>query len=154
LIPKRELKEVAGGVHLGHTFYQRLFMKKLILLLFILTTTMTASFAQKTTAKNGKMLRHVVLFKFKESSTPEDVKTIEDAFRALPSKIKEIKGYEWGLNNSPENLNQGFTHCFFLTFNSEEGRAAYLPHPAHKAFGALLGPHLDKVLVVDYWVKK
>ncbi len=100
------------------------------------------------------MLRHVVLFKFKESSTPEDVKTIEDAFRALPSKIKEIKGYEWGLNNSPENLNQGFTHCFFLTFNSEEGRAAYLPHPAHKAFGALLGPHLDKVLVVDYWVKK
>ncbi len=101
----------------------------------------------------NKKLRHVVLFKFKDSATAEDVKKVEDAFRELPNKIKEIKSYEWGLNNSPENLNQGFTHCFFVTFKSEEDRAIYLPHPDHKAFGAVLGPFLDKVLVVDYWVK-
>lgn len=101
-----------------------------------------------------KMLRHVVLFKFKDSSTPAQVKEVEDAFLALPSKIKEIKSLEWGTNNSPENLAQGFTHCFFVTFNSEEDRAAYLPHPDHKAFGATLGPHLDKVLVVDYWTQE
>ena len=101
-----------------------------------------------------KMLRHVVLYKFKDSSTPAQVKEVEDAFLALPSKIKEIKSLEWGTNNSPENLAQGFTHCFFVTFNSEEDRAAYLPHPDHKAFGATLGPHLDKVLVVDYWTQE
>jgi hypothetical protein len=56
-------------------------------------------------------------------------------------------------NNSPENLNQGLTHCFFLSFESERDRDAYLPHPAHKEFGKLLGPYLDKVVVVDYWVK-
>ena len=100
------------------------------------------------------MLRHVVLFKFKDSSTPEQVKEVEDAFLALPSKIKEIKSLEWGTNNSPEGLNQGFTHCFFVTFDSEEDRAVYLPHPDHKAFGETLGPHLDKVLVVDYWTKE
>ncbi|MFB9296303.1 Dabb family protein [Persicitalea jodogahamensis] len=100
------------------------------------------------------MLRHVVLFKFKDSSTPEQVKEVEDAFLALPSKIKEIKSLEWGTNNSPEGLNQGYTHCFFVTFDSEEDRAAYLPHPDHKAFGDILGPHLDKVLVVDYWTKE
>jgi hypothetical protein len=129
-------------------------MKKIFALLFLLTTTSLIMYGQKTAKEPGKMLRHVVLFKFKESSTEADIKKVEEAFRALPSKIKEIKGLEWGTNNSPENLNQGFTHCFFLTFASEQGRAAYLPHPAHKAFGEVLGPHLDKVLVVDYWVKK
>ena len=93
-----------------------------------------------------KLLRHVVLFKFKEGTPAADIKKVEDAFRALPSKIKEIKSLEWGTNNSPEGLNQGYTHCFFLTFSSEQDRAVYLPHPAHKAFGAVLQPYLDKVL--------
>ncbi|MFC3811543.1 Dabb family protein [Lacihabitans lacunae] len=106
------------------------------------------------TSAQKKELRHVVMFKFKDSSTPADIKSVEDAFRALPTKIKQIKGYEWGTNNSPEGLDQGFTHVFFLTFRSEEDRAIYLPHPDHKAFGALLGPHLDKVMVLDYWAKK
>lgn len=108
---------------------------------------------EKKTIKMDKALRHVVLFKFKDESTEEDIKKVEEAFMALPSKIKEIQSIEWGTNNSPEGLAQGFTHCFFLTFASEEDRAVYLPHPDHKAFGAVLGPHLDKVLVVDYWAK-
>jgi hypothetical protein len=98
-----------------------------------------------------KQLRHVVLFKFKETATEEDIKSVEEAFTALPTKIPQIRGYEWGTNNSPEGLAKGFTHCFFLTFDSEEDRAVYLPHPDHKAFGAVLGPHLEDVLVVDYW---
>ena len=126
-------------------------MKKTISILIILFAMTNFAIAQDQKSNTGKMLRHVVLFKFKEGSKAEDVKKVEDAFRALPSKIKEIKSLEWGLNNSPENLNSGFTHCFFLTFASEEDRAAYLPHPAHKAFGSLLGPFLDKVLVIDYW---
>lgn len=98
-------------------------------------------------------LRHVVLFKFKEESTQEDIQNVEAAFVNLPNEISEIQSIEWGTNNSPEGLNEGLTHCFFLTFNSEEDRDVYLPHPAHKAFGEIVGPHLDKVTVVDYWVK-
>lgn len=101
-----------------------------------------------------KMLRHVVLFKFKDSATPAQIKEVEDAFRNLPSKVKEVKGFEWGTNNSPEGLDQGFTHVFFVTFNSEADRAVYLPHPEHKAFVKVLEPHLDKALVVDYWTKE
>jgi len=100
-----------------------------------------------------KQLRHVVLFKFKESATAEDIATIEKAFTALPDKIPQIKGYEWGTNNSPEGLDKGFTHCFILTFDSEEDRAIYLPHPDHKAFGAALRPYIEDVLVVDYWIE-
>lgn len=98
-----------------------------------------------------KQLRHVVLFKFKESSTEADIQSVEAAFSALPGKIPEISGYEWGTNNSPEGLDKGFTHCFFLSFDSEEDRAVYLPHPDHKAFGDVLKPHLEDVLVLDYW---
>ncbi|MBX2873787.1 MAG: Dabb family protein [Saprospiraceae bacterium] len=98
-----------------------------------------------------KQLRHVVLFKFKDSSTEADVQSVEAAFSALPGKIPEISDYEWGTNNSPEGLDKGFTHCFFLSFDSEADRAVYLPHPDHKAFGDVLKPHLEDVLVLDYW---
>ena len=101
--------------------------------------------------KSDSVLRHVVLFKFKEGTPSEKIREIQEAFGALPSKIPQIISYEWGTNNSPEGLEKGFTHCFFLTFNSEEDRAIYLPHPDHKAFGDLLSGHLEDVLVVDYW---
>ncbi|HEY1022299.1 MAG TPA: Dabb family protein [Flavisolibacter sp.] len=128
-------------------------MKSIYLTLLILLTMSATLFAQTDNAQPGKQLRHVVLFSFKKTSKEVDVKKVEEAFRALPSKIKEIKSFEWGLNNSPENLNQDFTHCFLVTFGSEADRAIYLPHPAHQAFVEILKPHLDKVLVVDYWAR-
>jgi hypothetical protein len=115
----------------------------------VLTLLTVASNAQS--APGEKLLRHVVLFKFKEGTTPQQIKQVEDAFRALPSKINLIKGFEWGTNVSPENLAQGYTHCFFLTFSSAADRDAYLVDPAHKDFGKLLGPYLDKVTVIDFW---
>ena len=101
--------------------------------------------------EQDSVLRHVVLFKFKEGTSTSDIKKVETAFAELPSKIPQIISYEWGLNNSPEGLEKGFTHCFLLTFKSEEDRSVYLPHPDHKAFGKVLGPYLDDVLVIDYW---
>jgi hypothetical protein len=97
------------------------------------------------------MLRHVVIFKFKESSSASDVQKVVDGFRGLKSKIPEIASFEFGTNNSPENLNDGFTHCFLVTFKSEKDRDVYLPHPAHKAFVDVLKPHLEKAMVIDYW---
>ena len=101
----------------------------------------------------NETLRHIVLFKFKATSEAVDIQKIENAFIALPTKIKEIKDFEWGLNNSPEGLDKGFTHCFFVTFESEADRATYLPHPDHLAFVAMLDGHVEDVLVLDYWSK-
>lgn len=97
------------------------------------------------------VLRHVVLFQFKDGTPEERVREIEDAFKALPGKINVIRDFEWGTDVSVEGLAEGFTHCFFVTFASEADRDAYLPHPDHAAFGSVLRPHLEKVLVVDYW---
>ncbi|MGB2845986.1 MAG: Dabb family protein [Saprospiraceae bacterium] len=128
-------------------------MKFLILSFVFLFTLPIAIQSQSnlTSTNKPKNLRHVVLFKFKDASSAEDIKKVETAFGVLPSKISQIKGYEWGTNNSPENHNEGFTHSFVLTFTSEADRDAYLIHPEHKAFGKVLGPHLDKVLVIDFW---
>lgn len=126
-----------------------------IVLAILLAFSVTAAFAAedcKQSAGIGK-LRHVVLFKFKDTASDEQVKQIEDAFRALPKKIPAIVAFEWGTDVSSENLAQGFTHCFLVTFDDEKGRDAYLPHPAHKEFVKLLRPQLDKVLVIDYVAK-
>ena len=96
-------------------------------------------------------LKHAVFFKFKDDAAAEDVRKVEEAFAALPSKIESIRQFEWGINNSPEGKDDGFTHCFMVTFDSEEGREAYLPHPDHKAFVEVLLPVLDKVRVLDFW---
>ena len=128
-------------------------MNKIVLMVGILAFTSFQLTAQYKSA-NKKLLRHIVLFNFKEGSTDAQIKAVTDAFAALPKKIKQIKTFEWGVNNSSESLNEGFTHCFFVTFSSEKDRAVYLMHPDHLAFGNILRPILDKVLVVDYWSKK
>ena len=100
----------------------------------------------------GPQVKHVVLFKFKESATPQQVEAISAAFAALPDEIPGIVHFEMGTNSSPEGLNKGLTHAYLLTFENAAARDAYLPHPAHKAFGQKLGPVLDDVCVVDFTV--
>jgi hypothetical protein len=110
-----------------------------------------ASSSDSSTQEPTGMLRHAVFFKFKESSSQADIQKVVDAFVALPEKIDAIVDFQYGTNNSPEGLDDGFTHAFLLTFKDEAGRAEYLPHPAHKAFGEVLRPHLEDVFVIDYW---
>ncbi len=101
-----------------------------------------------------KLLRHVVLFKFKDGTPAEQIQAVVDAFAALPGKIDVIADFEYGTDVSIEGKSAGFTHGFVVTFRNEAGRAAYLPHPAHQEFGKLVGPCLDKVLVFDYWTHR
>jgi len=114
----------------------------------VLFTGMTTEAADK---KKAKQLRHFVCFKYKAEASKEQIAEVDKAFAALEKKINEIKGFEKGINNSPEGLNKGFKHCYLITFNSEKDRDVYLVHPAHKKFVELVGPVLEDVFVVDYW---
>ena len=120
----------------------------------IAVATMSLMTSDQTSAQSKdaprKLLRHVVLFKFKEGTTKEQIQEVEiDA-----GKIDAIRGFEWGTDISPEGKSKGFTHCFFVTFADEKGRDAYLPHAAHQDFVKLVGPHVEDVCVVDYWTQK
>lgn len=103
--------------------------------------------------RKGKLV-HVVSFKFKPTATQIQIDQVVEAFRLLPSKVKQIASFEWGTNVSPENHDKGFTHCFILTFKSDKDRDEYLVHPDHKEFGKLVGPTVADVFVVDYWASK
>lgn len=123
-------------------------LKYLFLFLFTVTLITPVATAQ-TKAKRG-VYRHVVLFGFNENVSEQQIKEIEDAFTKLPKQINTIIDFEFGTNVSPENLNDGLTHCFFVTFKDKAGLEVYLPHPAHKKFVELVQGKLAKVVVVDY----
>ena len=130
-------------------------MKKVVSVLFILAIIVFSVLmvSYSSDQKPEKDLRHVVMFGFKPDVSEAQVKEVEDAFCKLPSQIDLIKGYEWGTDCSPEGLHQGLTQCFFLTFHSDADRDAYLVHPAHKAFGKVVGGKASAVTVLDYWTK-
>jgi hypothetical protein len=125
-------------------------MKKVLLLTLFLLANYGTMHAQQ---ENKQLLKHVVLFGWNESTDPAYINKIVTAFGNLPKQIPLVISFEWGTNNSPEKLNNGLSHCFTLTFNSEADRDAYLVDPAHKAFVALLNPAPDKVTVFDYWAR-
>jgi len=95
--------------------------------------------------------RHIVLFNFKKTTTDKQIEEVITAFKALPHQIKEMKGFEWGTQTSPEDLTAGMTHCFLVTFDDVTGLETYLPHPAHQKFVKLVSPLLEgDPIVSDY----
>ena len=97
-------------------------------------------------------VKHIVVFKYKSDAPSEQIKEVTNAFKALKNKIPGIISFEYGVNNSPEKLNKGFTHIYLLTFEDAAARDAYHPHPEHKKFGELLGRLnvLEEPFVVDF----
>jgi hypothetical protein len=128
-------------------------MKNLTLLaaLVLCVVFSTNARAADGPTEGKKVLYHVVSLKFKPEAKPEQIKAVEQAFAALKTKIPGITSMNWGTNVSPEKHDKGFTHCFVVTFASEQARDAYLPHPEHKAFGKVLGPVMADVFVLDFW---
>src|SRR5689334_13858671 len=63
-------------------------------------------------------VRHVVVFRYKPDASPEKIQQVTEALTALKDKIPGILSMEHGVNNSPEKLNQGFTHVFQVTFTN------------------------------------
>lgn len=105
---------------------------------------------------SSSQVKHIVIFKYKATATPAQIEEVTTAFKALKTKIPGIVSFEYGVNNSPENLNKGFTHAYLLTFKDAAARDAYLPHPEHKKFGELLGrlSVLEEPFVVDFQVNE
>ena len=131
---------------------------KAILLLLVLSATpfliglAAAQDTEPEEAGDDERVRHVVVFKYSPDATEAQIQEITDALRDLQDEIPGIVGFEHGVNNSPEGKNQGFTHVYLLTFENAAARDAYLPHPAHEAFGETLRRSgiFEDVFVVDY----
>ena len=131
-------------------------MRFLLLSLAVVLAGGLGMFAMRATTaraeeKPERVLRHVVLYKFKDDLSPEQLREVIAAFSALPKKIDTIVGFERGTNISKEGKSEGLTHSFVVSFRDEKGRDAYLEHPAHLEYVKLARDRREKVVVFDYW---
>lgn len=99
----------------------------------------------------GRLLRHIVMYKYRDNLTPAQIDEVVAAFAALEKKIDSIVSLERGTNVSPEGKSEGLTHVFVVTFRDAGGRDAYLTHPAHLDYVKLASTRREKVVVFDYW---
>lgn len=96
------------------------------------------------------MIRHILFFSLKNEATDYAIEKLKNTFLEIPCLIDGVISVEWGINNSPENKNDGYCYCVLMTFRDEAARNAYLPHPAHIKLKNIFTPLLHKILVLDY----
>lgn len=95
------------------------------------------------------MLRHVVLFRWRPSTTSGDIEAIAAGLAGLPPAIPEIATYRFG----PDvGINEGtFDFAVVADFASPDDYLVYRDHPVHKAFIAeRIAPHAAERAAVQY----
>ncbi|MBX9653705.1 Dabb family protein [bacterium] len=99
------------------------------------------------------MVRHFVMCQFREGTSQETIDDLMKKIHGMKGQIPGIIDIESGPHDSPEGMNQGYTHGFLVTFESPEARDAYLPHPKHEAVRQALIPNIESACAFDYEVK-
>lgn len=94
------------------------------------------------------MIRHVVLWAFKDSVPQPERDAILGAVRALATTVPSLRSLEVGQNVSPARA-QGYTHVLLETFDDREGLTAYASHPDHLPVLARLRDAVAQLLAVD-----
>jgi len=95
-------------------------------------------------------VKHIALFKFKEGTAQEQIDQALDKILELSESIEGIEDYVCGINNSPEGLNQGFTHGFVMTFSDAAARDAYLTHADHDRVKTAVMPSIESIVIFDF----
>jgi len=94
------------------------------------------------------MIKHIVLFKFKDENKKVFMKQIKEELENLTDIIEELKGMEVGLNllSNSDMPDLSLTS----TFNNKEGLSIYANHPEHQKVVAKIRPMAIGRWVVDY----
>lgn len=98
------------------------------------------------------MVRHILLVKFNAQASVTVLAKLEQDFYRLKADIRGIEGIEFGTNNSPESLNQGYSHAILMTFTDLAARDAYLIDPFHEQLKTSFVPLIADIIVLDYQV--
>ena len=124
-------------------------MKKIFALLILATALSLSSHAAE-----NKTLYHIVSFKYKDGTTPEQIKTIDEAFKALKTKIPQVASYAGGPAIKNVGVAKGFGHLSVLTFKSADDLETYDKSEAHQAFKKMLTDVMAEVFVYDFWAEE
>jgi len=100
------------------------------------------------------MINHIVILKIATDINDTEIQKVFNALAQLVDVIPGLISFSGGENNSPEDINRGYSHAFHMIFKDMNARDEYLPHPEHEKVKEMIGNILDKcddpVLVIDY----
>ena len=78
------------------------------------------------------MIKHIVLFEFKDEAEPEEIAAIFQHFAVLQQANPAIRSYSYGKYNGTATMpNHGFNYGFEMEFANEEDRDLYMEDPDH-----------------------
>jgi hypothetical protein len=98
------------------------------------------------------MIRHIVLFKLREFSTPDEKKKAAEIVSAELLKLKKqihfIREFESGINITMDE--SAYDWALNSSFASTDDLKAYQAHPDHQAFIQFNKDYSVKKVVIDY----
>ncbi len=100
------------------------------------------------------MIKHIVMFKFKESAEGSDragnIQRMKAKLEALPSKIGEIKFFEVGVNFNDNGV--AYDLVLSSEFESKDALYGYQKNPEHVKVADFVQKVCENRVVVDYIV--
>jgi hypothetical protein len=98
------------------------------------------------------MIKHLVMFRFRDFSTPEEkinaAETVRTELLAMKKKIPEIQEFEVGINFTDDDT--AYDLVINCSFASKEALKVYQGHPDHQAFIKFNKNYSEKKVVLDY----
>jgi Stress responsive A/B Barrel Domain len=95
------------------------------------------------------MLQHIVLFKFPQSLTDEELSEWTDIARTWPNEIDGVKAIRLGSSMS-DVMTEGYQYLLYVELDDADALNGYMQHPAHGKFGAWAAGRGSGFLVFDY----
>jgi hypothetical protein len=95
------------------------------------------------------MVEHIVCFKMKPESTPEQAEALISLLRGLKETIPTVVDLSAGRTFTTDR-SQGYTIGVVVRFRDKEGLAVYGPHPTHQPVKDYVSQVCESVLAIDY----
>ena len=124
------------------------FMKNQFLFIVLFLGFSVVSFGQS----NPKKFKHIVTVTFTENAPQSEIDAVDKSFKGL-SKLKVVKGYEWGVAPITDR-NKENKHTYAFTFAKIEDLEVYAKSPEHQKHIKVGAEFTKKVEAVQYFVEK
>jgi hypothetical protein len=95
------------------------------------------------------MITHVVSFRWKPGSTPEQIAAIAAGLNTLPAAVPSIRSYRHGADVGAGTGN--FDYTIVATFDDVDGWRKYDEHPVHESVRTeIVRPHIAERAAVQF----
>ena len=123
-------------------------MKKHFLFVALFLGFSVISFAQT----KPKKFKHIVTVTVTENAPQSEIEALDKSFKGL-SKLKVVKGYEWGVAPITDRNNEN-KHTYTFTFANIADLEVYAKSPEHQKHIKIGAEYTKKVEAVQYFVEK